>query len=339
VDYFSQGGRAIMNKKLIIPMVVLITLLVVGAYWVYLKYFSQPASALQASGTIEATTVDITAKASGTISSLTLKEGDLVVKDQLIATLSRNDLLAQRERDAKSVEEAQANLNDLMSGSRSQEIKASQAALNIAQINFDKAQTDYQRAEQLAQAGAISQETLESAQVNLQLKQNQLEAAQAQLALLQAGSRPDMINAAAAEVERTKAILKATDAMLQDLAIKSPLDGTVLSRNYEIGEYAAAGASLAMIADLQRLSIKVYIPTDDLPAVKLGQLVHFSVTGSQSNFEGKVSHIASQGEFTPKTIQTKQERTQVVFAVKIDVSNPDAALKPGMPADVVFDRS
>ncbi len=328
-----------MNKNRLFPVLILLTLLAAGGYWVYVKYFALPTSALQASGTIEATSVDITAKNSGTIAALDFKEGDLVKKDQPLVVLTRSDLAAQRERDAMAVAAAQANLNDLVSGSRSQEIKASAAAVNIAQINRDKAQADYQRAEQLSQAGAISQEELESAKVNLDLKQNQLDAAQAQMALLQEGSRPDKINAAEAEVERSKAVLKATDAMLEDLSIKCPLDGTVLSRNYEVGEYAAAGSSLATIADLQNLTIKVYIPTDDLPAIKLGQTVHFTVTGSQTQFEGKVNHIASQGEFTPKSIQTKQERANVVFAVKIVVANPDAVLKPGMPADVVFDRS
>ncbi|MEQ8200250.1 MAG: efflux RND transporter periplasmic adaptor subunit [Syntrophomonadaceae bacterium] len=328
-----------MKMNRLFPILLVLTLLTAAGYWVYVKYLIPPTQALQASGTIEATTVNVTAKTSGTIGSLNLEEGDLVKKDQLLIELSRHDLSAQRERDARAVAAAQANLNDLLSGSRSQEIKASAAAVNIARINRDKAQTDLQRVEQLAQAGAVSQGDLEAAQVNLELKQNQLDAAQAQLALLQEGTRPDRIKAAEAEVERARAILKATDAMLEDLSVKSPLDGTVLSRNYEEGEYAAAGSVLATVADLQNLSIKVYIPTDDLPQVKLGQTVHFTVSGSQTSFEGKVSHIASQGEFTPKSIQTKQERANVVFAVKIDVANPDAVLKPGMPADVVFDRS
>ncbi len=328
-----------MNKNRLFPVLIVLTLLAAGGYWVYVKYFAATTSAIQASGTIEATTIDVTAKNSGTIAALDIKEGDLVKKDQLLVVLSRSDLAAQRERDAMAVAAAQANLDDLISGSRSQEIKASAAAVNIAQINRDKAQTDYERAQQLAQAGGISQSELETAKVNLDLKQNQLDAAQAQLALLEEGSRPDKISAAEAEVERTKAVLKATDAVLDDLSIKSPLEGTVLSRNYEIGEYAVAGSSLATIADLQNLTIKVYIPTDDLPAIKLGQTVHFTVSGSDTQFEGKVSNIASQGEFTPKSIQTKQERANVVFAVKIAVSNPDAILKPGMPADVTFDRS
>ncbi|MGI5922288.1 MAG: HlyD family efflux transporter periplasmic adaptor subunit, partial [Syntrophomonadaceae bacterium] len=79
-----------------------------------------------------------------------------------------------------------------------------------------------------------------------------------------------------------------------------------------------------------------YIPTDDLPAIKMGQKVRFTVSGDKTQYTGTVTYIASQGEFTPKTIQTKKERANVVFAVKIAVNNQDGVLKPGMPADIVF---
>jgi HlyD family secretion protein len=90
------------------------------------------------------------------------------------------------------------------------------------------------------------------------------------------------------------------------------------------------------LSDLENLWIKVYIPTDDLPSVKLGQKVSFSVSGVSQSFEGTVREIATEGEFTPKTIQTKKERTNIVFGVKISISSVDGILKPGMPADVTF---
>ncbi len=327
-------------KPKFIPLVLILVVLAGGAYWAYNKYFAGAASNLQATGTIEATTVDITAKAAGTIKALSFQEGDMVKKDQLLGELIRNDLAAQRERDALAVAAAQAKLDDLVSGARSQEIKQAAANLNIAQINLDQANLDLDRVQQLFQAGAASQQELDQAQANADLKKNQLEAAQAALSLIQEGTRPAQINAAAAEVERTKAVLKATETLLDDLKISSPIEGTVLNRNYEPGEYVSMGANLATIADLNRLWLTVYIPTDDLPSVQLGEKVHITVSGGSSEYTGTVAHIASKGEFTPKTIQTKQERTNVVFAVKITIDeNQDSALKPGMPADVVFDRS
>lgn len=327
------------EKKKLAPFVLLLVLLSGGFYWVYTKYFPAVSSSIQATGTIEATTVDLNVKSAGTIAALDFQEGDAVKKNQALAQLARSDLAAQRERDALGVLVAEAKLDDLVSGARAQEIKEAAANLNMAQTTLDKAALDLSRAEKLYSEGALPQQDLDQARVNMNLKKNQVEVAQAKLSLLQSGTRPSQVSAASAEVERAKAILKATETMLEDLKIYSPIDGTILSKNYEPGEYVPAGVSLATIADLRKLWIKVYIPTDDLPAVKLGQKVYFTVSGDKTQFVGTVSHIASKGEFTPKTIQTKQERTNVVFAVKISVDNENAVLKPGMPADVVIDRS
>jgi len=323
----------------IIPLLGILLILGAAAYWVYTQYLSKPISLIQASGTIEATTVDLTTKSPGTIKILAFQEGSAVKKQVLLAELTRSDLVAQQARDALAVQAAQANLDDLQSGSRVQEIKVAQANYNIAQVNLEQAILDSARADQLYQGGALSQQAWEQARLNAQLKQNQLDAAEANLELLQAGTRPAKITAAAAEVERTQAVLQATQSLLDDLKLYSPMDGTVLTRNYEPGEYIAAGVALATIADLDHLWVKVYIPTDDLPSVQLGQQVAFTVSGDTTQYTGTVSHIATKGEFTPKTIQTKQERTNVVYEVKIEIDNVSGALKPGMPADVVFGRS
>ncbi|MDD4802599.1 MAG: efflux RND transporter periplasmic adaptor subunit [Syntrophomonas sp.] len=328
-----------MEKNLWKPLVIFLLLLLAGgSYWVYMKYFTAAEYSLSATGTIEATTVALHTKSVGTITSMDLKEGDLVAKDQLLAVLNRSDLTAQKERDALGVLVAEAKLADLGSGARGQEVKEAIANVNIAQINLDQAGIDLDRLESLFNEGALSQLQLDQARVNFNLKKNLLEVAQARLSLLQEGTRPSQVSGAAAEVERSTAVLKATESMLEDMKIYSPIAGTILSKHYEPREFVQMGVPLATIADLSRLWIKVYIPTDDLPAVKLGQTVHFTISGDNTQYSGLVTHIASQGEFTPKTIQTKQERTNVVFAVKISVDNQSGVLKPGMPADVIFER-
>lgn len=327
-----------MNKLKTALAIFLVIVTGIGAYWLYSNTHKADAS-IRASGTIEATTVDINARAQGIIQKLKLEEGSLVEKGQLVAELSRNDLEAQRERDAMGVVSAQEKLSDLQSGAREQEIEEAEASVNIARVTYDKASEDYSRLEKLFKEGAVAKEELDQASVNKELKKNQYNAALARLNLLKAGNRPAQLDSAAAEVERSQAILKSSEAILADLKIYSPLSGTVLSRNYEEGEYVTMGALLATIADLDHLWIKVFIPTDDLPAIKLGGRVHFTVSGDKTNYTGVIKHIASKGEFTPKTIQTEKERTNVVFAVKIEIENINGKLKPGMPADVVFDRS
>ena len=327
-----------MNRKKAIGIVMALVLLGTASYY-YLHYYQDNDKLLQASGTIEATTVEICARLNGTLQNLSVNEGMKIEKGQLLAELSRSDLVTQRERDALGVQVAQARYNDLVSGFRAEEIKEATSNLGLAQANLEQALVDLKRAEQLFNAGALSQEKLDAAQLNKTTREKQVEVAQSRLQLLESGNRPEMVSGAAAELERSKAILKTTEAMLDDLKIISPLNGTISSKNYENGEYVPAGASLLSVVDLNHLWIKVYIPTDDLPRVRLNQTVKVRVSGSSQVFAGKVTYIASRGEFTPKTIQTKKERANVVFAVKVTVKNQNGILKPGMPADVIFTGS
>lgn len=323
------------NNKKIAILIVLVAFIAVGL-WFWQRYLPGTKDEFQVSGTIEATSVALNAKQAGTIINLSIDSGDLVQEGQVVAELGRNDLVAQRERDFLSVLKAEATLADLQSGARQEEIREMQARVNIVQANLERAMEDLERKEYLFKGGAITQVDYEKAQTDKEILINELRAAEARLSLLEAGTRPTQINTAQVEVDRNKAILKATESMLEDLKIISPIEGVISSKNYELGEYVAPGASIATVVNLKDLWIKVYIPTDDLPQIALGQKVSFSVSGFSKTFTGIVEEIATKGEFTPKTIQTKKERTNIVFAVKIAIGNEDGILKPGMPADVVF---
>jgi HlyD family secretion protein len=336
IVYLYIGGGKVMERKKRIVVLIVVLVLISGAYWIWQAFLKGGEEVIQATGTIEATSVDLDAKQAGVIKLLDIKSGDRVKKGQLVAELNRNDLVAQRERDKLGVLKAEAYLSDLISGARNEEIKEAEANLNIARANFEKAVDDFARMERLFEAGAISQVEYEKAQTAVEVSQNQVQAAEARFSLLQRGNRQEVIKAAEVEVERSKAILEATEAMLEDLKIFSPIDGVVLSKNYELGEYVTPGASIATVVNMDDLWIRVYIPTDDLPQVTLGQKVSFTVSGFSESFTGVVEEIATKGEFTPKTIQTKKERTNVVFAVKIRINSEGGILKPGMPADVVF---
>lgn len=322
-------------RKKVLAAAVIVVLTGLG-YWGYHHFALIQPDTLKATGTIEATTIDVTARLSGTLETLGVQEGEQVDAGQLIGQLSRTDLVAQAERDALGVTAAEARLNDLVDGARQQEIEAASAQVSLKEAALKQAQQDAARAESLFEAGALSQEKLEQARLAMQKIETELKVAEAELSLLQSGSRPAAIEAARAEVERSRAVLKASQAMLEDLKLISPLKGTVVSRNYEPGEYVTVGAAVVTIADLSSMWIKVYVPTIDLPRVHLGQQAAVTVSGSSQTFTGTVSHIATRGEFTPKTIQTQKERANVVYAVKITLDEPDSVLKPGMPADVTF---
>lgn len=328
-----------MNRKKAFGIALVLIVLGAASYYYYVHYYLDRNKLLQASGTIEATTVEVCARLNGTVAKLPVNEGSQVKKDQLVGELLRSDLLAQRERDALGVLAAEARYNDLASGFRAEEVEEAQSNLSLAEANREQAVIDLTRVQQLFDAGALSREKLEAAQLNKTTRDKQAEVARARLRMLESGNRPGVVSGAAAELERSKAVLKTTEAMLADLTVTAPLSGTVTSKNYEVGEYVPMGASLLSISDLNSLWIKVYIPSDDLPRIKLNQPVKVTVSGSSRTFPGRVSYIASRGEFTPKTIQTKKERANVVFGVKVKVENQNQVLKPGMPADVIFPGS
>ena len=268
-----------MKRKNIVVLLLLLSILGLCFFLLYQNYWGENKPSLQATGTIEATSVEVKARVSGTIKSFKTQAGDPVKAGQLVAELSRHDLLAQKERDALGVLAAQARLDDLVSGARSQEIKEALARVNMARSTYEQAERELERMQELFAEGAIAEEKLEQSRLNSELRKNELTAAEARLSLLESGNRPGAISAAAAELERSKAVMKSSEALLDDLKLLSPLDGTLISKNFEEGEFVTMGATLATLADLHHLWIKVYIPTDELPRVKLGQKVNIRVSG------------------------------------------------------------
>jgi HlyD family secretion protein len=161
--------------------------------------------------------------------------------------------------------------------------------------------------------------------------------AQAQVDGLQIGATPEQIAAVEAQVEIARAALEALEVQLDKLTLKAPISGLVLERPVHVGEVALPGAPLMTLADLDNATLTIYVPEDQLGQVQLGQPVSVTVDAYPERvFEGMVTYIASEAEFTPKNVQTREERVNMVFAVQVRLPNPDHALKPGMPADAVI---
>jgi HlyD family secretion protein len=322
-------------KRLVIVIVFL--LLAGGGWWLYNANHAGKLAGIQATGTIEGTEVDLSAEEAGVVQNLSVDEGDAVQQDQVIATIYRSDLVAQRDQAAAAVAVAQANLDDLLSGARAQQIAEDQANVQVAEANYSQALDNLSRNQELSQSGAISASAFEQYQTAVSVDKNQLAAAQAALNLLQAGSTADAITAASDQVKQSEAALQQAQAVLSDLPIVSPINAIVISKNYQQGEYVPVGAPIVTIENLNNLWIELYIPADQLPGIKLGQRAQFTISGTAQVFTGTVEEINSQGEFTLKTIQTTEEQANVVFGVKIRIANNDGGvLKPGMPANVTF---
>ena len=158
-----------------------------------------------------------------------------------------------------------------------------------------------------------------------------------QLSLAVEGPRQEEIDLAAARVEQAKQVLNLSQTRLSYAQITAPVDGVVLSKNIEAGEYVSPGTPVVTIGDLSQVWLKAYIVETDLGKVKLGQKVTVTTdTYPNKTYKGTIGFIASEAEFTPKSIQTTEERVKLVYRIKINVENTARELKPGMPADAVI---
>jgi len=164
--------------------------------------------------------------------------------------------------------------------------------------------------------------------------QARLETAQEQQKLVQQGPRPDAIKVARARLLQAQEAEKLAEIQLGYATLTSPLTGMVLSKNVEPGEMVAPGSPIVTVGDLARVYMRAYIEETDLGRVKLGQKVRVTTdTYPDKIYEGKITFISPQAEFTPKNVQTKKERVKLVYRVKVDLDNAKLELKPGMPAE------
>jgi len=260
---------------------------------------------------------------------------------------------------------SQAKLDLLLAGSRPQEIQQAQAAVADANAQRDQANGDWDRAQELFKNDDISKAQYDQYRMRLDSTSAILRQAQEKLALVREGPRKEDIEAARAEVERAKASLQAseanrlelerreqdvkahlaevararaqvaiTDTQINDTVVTSPIDGVVLVKSAEVGEVLAAGTTVVAIGDIDHPWLRAYISETDLGRVKLGQPVQLtSDSFPGKNYPGHISFISSEAEFTPKQIQTREERVKLVYRIKIDAENQRHELKSNMPVD------
>ena len=297
---------------------------------------------LKVSGNIEATEVDMGFKVSGRIVSRSVDEGDWVEKGKVLATLDDEDLRQRLEVAQATLKSAQARLEKLLAGSRPEEIRGAEAAFQQAQFDFENKKVNYERIKSLFERGVIPKDTLDNTESAFKISKAAVERAKENYQLVKIGPRKEDIEDARAQVEQAKANLKLIETQLSYTILYSPLSGVVLVKSGEIGEVVNPGTPILTLADIENVWLKAYIPEADLSRVKWGQEV--SVTTDlkpQKVYNGKISFISSQAEFTPKQIQTEKERVTLVYRIKIDIPNPEKELKPGMPADgkILLDTS
>lgn len=255
---------------------------------------------------------------------------------------------------------AQAQLDDVLAGARTQEIEQARAALRNAAATREWTERDFRRARELfakdliamaevdraRQAHEVAVATETSAREQLALREagprtHEVEGARAEVraareraALLRRGPRPEAVTAAEAQVAEARAVLALARKRAAEMLLVSPLDGVVLRKNLEVGETANPGVAILTLMDPRDVWLRGYVPETDVGRLKIGQGAAIAVDAyPDRRFAGRITEIANEAEFTPKNVQTKKERVNLVFRIKIAIDNPDGTLKPGMPAD------
>ena len=322
-----------MNKRLVAVITIFILL---GAFASY-KVWQRSDNKITATGTIEITKYDVSAKIGGYLTNLKIQQGDRVEAKSLIANVVKQELELGVLRDEAALAKAEAQLRDLEQGARDPERQEMLANVASTASVYEKAQTDYERFVKLHAQGAVADQQLDTAKSQLDGAYNAYQAAKEKLNLLNQGTRPETIEAQRLEVERNRAILKASQVLTNDTAIFSPASGLVLTKNYENGEYVNPGAAIATIGDMNDCWVKIYVPSTQLGLISIGQSTTVKVDSFPGRtFAGVIKEISQNAEFTPRQSITKEERANQVFAVKVKIDNSEGVLKPGMPADVVL---
>jgi membrane fusion protein YbhG len=318
-----------------ILLIVVIAVAIGGlAYYFLTRNKEEEANFIKVSGNIEATEVDVGFKVSGRIVSRFFEEGDWTDQGKVLARLDDEDLRNRLEVARATLMSAQARLSKLLAGSRPEEIRQAEANLHQAQFDLGNKQTQHERMKGLYERGVISKEVFDNAETSFKVAQAAVQVATENYQLVKEGPRKEDIEDARAQVDQARASVKLNETQLSYTTLYSPISGVVLVKSGEIGEVVNPGTSILTIADVENVWLKAYIPETDLSKVKWGQDVLVTTDARpQKKYRGRISFISSQAEFTPKQIQTEKERVTLVYRIKVDISNKDHELKPGMPAD------
>ncbi len=321
-----------MTKK-IVPIVLLL-LIGGGLFYYFRNQKPMDPNVIRVSGNIEVTDAALSFKVAGRVTERLVSEGNTIKKGQLAATLDDTDLRQQVDLRKAELDAAQAALKELLAGSLPEEIGQSQAALARVQAEANRAKLDYERFQELYAEQVVPKSQLDASKQAYDSARAQVDEAMKSLRLVQKGPRIEKIEQARADVRRAEQALALAQTQLSYASLPSPMDGIVLTQNIEAGEYVSPGTPVVTVGKLDTVWLRAFIDETDLGRVHVGQTVRVKTdTFPGKVYEGKISFISSESEFTPKTVQTDKERVKLVYRIKIDIANPQMQLKPGMPAD------
>lgn len=292
---------------------------------------------VKASGTVEVTEVYLAPLAGGRIEALEIEESDYVKKGQFIARLSMDGADDELRAAEAALAGAKAQLEELKSGYRAEDIAAAQADTAARRAQYEQARRDEKRFADLAAEGVVAKRDAELYAEQSKASYHNMKAAEERQRHLEKGYRPEKIAAAEADVARAEATVKKANTLVGYKELYSPVDGVVLTKNCEVGDVVNSGTPLATLGDMNDCWVKLYIPSTQLSLVKLGDKCNVYVDPYPDRaFEATVTEVNQQAEYNPRMSLTQKERANMVFWIKISIKDTEGVIKPGMLADVTI---
>lgn len=373
-----------MKRKIILGVAVLAILILAG--WLIHSYTNSK-NAFVYSGTVETREIQIGSKIGGRVTQVLVEEGQAVKAGAMLVNFEANDVKAQRAQAQAQLQQAQADYHRLLGGNRPEEIAQAQANAQMQRAMLDEAQNgprtqelmqaeadyaaaksdaanaqiNFQRMDTLVRGDTVSRQQYDDAKAlrdstaqkaesvhqrlallqagtrkeDLQAAQERYRQAQAAADLMQRGYRKEDIDAGRAKMEEAQARVNQLDVQLKEAELDAPADGLIEVVSVRPGDLVAPGAIVVSMLESSQLWVKVYVPETDLATVRIGQSAQVEVDSFRGrSFTGHVQEIASQAEFLPRNVQTRDDRQHQVFGVKVYVDNSEGALKSGMSATV-----
>lgn len=306
-----------------------------------------PDNVLRVSGFVEATEIQVAAEVAGRIEQLAVAEGDRVAAGALVAQLDTRDAALQIERLRAERQAAQAQLRLLQAGTRDEDVRQAEAQVRVAEADAGTAAAevraadiDLERFESLLAANAGSRKQRDDARARAEVaRQRQrtaaerVDAARTLVARVKAGARPEELDAARARVAAVDAQVAILEKSVADARIVSPAAGVVTQKLVDAGELVVRGAPLVVVTDLDHAWANLFVPEPMVPRILLGHSAVVHTDAGGEGIPGTVTFISTRAEFTPRNVQTAEERSKLVYRIKVSVDNQNGVLKQGMPVD------
>lgn len=325
-----------MKKPVVVILLIVILLAALGGgWWWYQSSRQQP---LTLYGNVDIRTVNMSFRVGGRLASLTVDEGDSIRAGQTLGALDRAPYENALLQAQANVSTAQAQYDLMMAGYRSEEIAQAAAAVNQAQAAYDYAQNFYQRQLGLRASSAISANDLENARSSRDQAQATLKSAQDKLRQYRAGNRPQEIAQAKASLEQAQAALAQAKLDLHDTVLTAPSDGTLMTRAVEPGTMLNAGSTVLTLSLTHPVWVRAYVDEKPRPGAAGQEVLLYTDSRPDKPYHGKIGFVSPSAEFTPKTVETPDLRTDLVYRLRIVVTDADGALRQGMPVTVSFNH-